>query len=72
MSAKLWHLAQRLKYGLSHPLEIPDRTWEHMTLDLITGLPVTSEGHDACVVFVDRQDGALLTVLQNHRRPADG
>ena len=42
------------KYGLSHPLEIPDKPWEHLTLDLITGLPKTSAGHDSCVVFVDR------------------
>ena len=43
-----------VKYGLAHPLEIPTRRWDHVTLDLITGLPPSKTGRDACTVFVDR------------------
>ena len=42
------------KYGLLKPLEIPDKCWEQVTLDLITGLPESARGNDSCVVFVDR------------------
>jgi hypothetical protein len=36
------------------PLEIPDRRWDHVTMDLITCLPKTQAGHDAILVFVDK------------------
>jgi hypothetical protein len=42
------------KYGKLHPLQIPERRWQSVSLDLITDLPVTSKGYDALVVFVDR------------------
>jgi hypothetical protein len=51
---------QRVQYvrqkpqGELHPLQIPDRRWESVSLDLITDLPITKKGHDAVVVFVDR------------------
>ena len=32
--------------GLLQPLEIPDRRWECVTMDLITSLPKTTRGHD--------------------------
>lgn len=40
--------------GLLQPLEIPERRWEHVTMDLIVSLPLTSSGHDAIAVFVDK------------------
>ncbi|CAM6082583.1 unnamed protein product [Calypogeia fissa] len=40
--------------GLLQPLPIPERRWEHVTLDLVTTLPTTSQGHNAIVVFVDK------------------
>ena len=36
------------------PLDIPGRRWESVSMDFIMDLPVTQEGHDAIVVFVDR------------------
>jgi transposase InsO family protein len=36
------------------PLEIPERRWQSVSLDLITDLPETSRGFDTVVVFVDR------------------
>jgi Integrase zinc binding domain len=40
--------------GLLQPLDIPERRWEHVTMDLITCLPKTKRGHDAILVFVDK------------------
>jgi hypothetical protein len=40
--------------GLLEPLEVPDRRWHTITMDLITCLPKTSQGHDAILVFVDK------------------
>ena len=40
--------------GLLQPLPTPDYNWEQVTMDLITGLPVTARGHDATYVVVDR------------------
>jgi hypothetical protein len=40
--------------GALHPLAIPQRRWESISMDLITDLPITTRGHDSIVVFVDR------------------
>ena len=40
--------------GLLKPLPIPLRPWSDISMDLITGLPITTEGYDALVVVVDR------------------
>lgn len=42
------------KLGKLHPLEVPHRRWQSVSLDLITDLPVTTRGYDTIVVFVDR------------------
>ena len=44
--------SQQLPMGLLQSLPIPDRPWQWVTLDLITGLPRSRSGHDAIVVFV--------------------
>jgi hypothetical protein len=43
-----------LPAGLLSPLEIPERRWDVVSMDLITSLPVTKNGNDAIVVFVDK------------------
>ena len=44
----------RAPAGLLQPLPTPEHNWEQVTMDLITGLPTTSEGHDTILVIVDR------------------
>lgn len=44
----------QLPMGLLHPLPIPDRRWQQVTMDLITALPKTKAGYDAIIVFVDK------------------
>ncbi|KAJ9548848.1 hypothetical protein OSB04_021391 [Centaurea solstitialis] len=41
-------------HGKLQPLEIPEWKWEHVTMDLVTGLPRTVRRHDAIWVIVDR------------------
>jgi hypothetical protein len=45
---------QRKPAGLLQPLPIPKGRWESVSMDLITSLPKTRQGHDAIVVMVDR------------------
>ncbi|KAJ9512911.1 hypothetical protein QJQ45_029113, partial [Haematococcus lacustris] len=44
------------------PLPVPQHRWEQVSMDLITQLPVTSAGHDAIVVFVDKLTKMIHTV----------
>ena len=46
--------SNRKPAGLLRSLEIPDRNWECVSMDLITHLPVSTSGKDAIVVFVDK------------------
>ena len=39
--------------GLLQPLPVPEFRWERVSVDLITHLPITKQGHTAIVVFVD-------------------
>ncbi|GJP46357.1 hypothetical protein CLOM_g5654, partial [Closterium sp. NIES-68] len=40
--------------GLLQPLEPPQRPWQHVTIDFVTGLPAGPSGNDAVLVVVDR------------------
>ena len=40
--------------GLLQPLPIPERRWDVVTMDMIGPLPVTKNGYDTIVVFVDK------------------
>ena len=40
--------------GLLQPLEVVEWKWEHVTMDFVTHLPRTKQGHDAVWVIVDQ------------------
>ncbi|GKD68719.1 putative nucleotidyltransferase, ribonuclease H, partial [Tanacetum coccineum] len=40
--------------GLLQQPEIPEWKWEHITMNLVTGLPRTSNGYDSIWVIIDR------------------
>jgi len=40
-------------YGVLHPLRVPDRPWQHISVDFVTRLP-PSKKFDAICVVVDR------------------
>jgi hypothetical protein len=42
------------KAGLLQPLPIPEYCWQSVSMDFVTGLPVSAAGHDAIFVIVDR------------------
>ena len=44
----------RLNKGLLQPLSVPARPWQDISMDFITGLPVSGDGYDAILRFVDR------------------
>jgi hypothetical protein len=44
--------SNQLPGGLLHPLPIPTRNWEIVSMDLIISLPKTTSGHDAILVVV--------------------
>lgn len=58
--------------GLAQPLPVPEYCWEHMSHDLITGLPRTARGHDAIAVFVDRLSKRVLLVPCSTNIDAEG
>ena len=43
----------KLPLGELQPIPKPDQPWKEIGTDLIVGLPMTSKGHDAIIVFVD-------------------
>jgi hypothetical protein len=40
--------------GLLQPLLVPDWKWDDISMDFITGLPITQKGNDSIWVIVDR------------------
>ncbi|CAI7894551.1 unnamed protein product [Closterium sp. NIES-53] len=40
--------------GLLQPLEPPERPWQQVTMDFVTGMPAGPSGNDAVLVVIDR------------------
>ena len=40
--------------GLLNPLPIPQWKWDNITMDFVSGLPLTQQKHDSIWVIVDR------------------
>jgi len=40
--------------GLLQPIRIPEWKWDRVTMDFVSGLPLTQKKHDAVWVIVDR------------------
>jgi RNase H-like domain found in reverse transcriptase/Reverse transcriptase (RNA-dependent DNA polymerase)/Integrase zinc binding domain/Chromo (CHRromatin Organisation MOdifier) domain/Retroviral aspartyl protease len=55
----------RHPFGLLQPLPIPEKAWEQVSMDLITQLPKTRNGHDAIAVFVDKFTKMVHIVATN-------
>src|SRR5262245_10152279 len=47
-------ISNQVSVGLLQPLSIPGKRWKEITMDFIVQLPLTRQGHDTIVVFVDR------------------
>jgi hypothetical protein len=58
--------------GLLYSLPVPQRRWDSVSLDLVTGLPKTAAGHDAIVVFVDRLTKMIRIVPTQQTVTAEG
>ncbi|SJL16560.1 uncharacterized protein ARMOST_20086 [Armillaria ostoyae] len=54
-----------------HPNAIPTEPWTHISVDMVTRLPV-SNGHDALLVVVDRFSKAIILVPCNVELSAKG
>jgi Reverse transcriptase (RNA-dependent DNA polymerase)/RNase H-like domain found in reverse transcriptase/Integrase zinc binding domain/Retroviral aspartyl protease/Chromo (CHRromatin Organisation MOdifier) domain len=46
--------SNQLPMGLLHPLPIPQRRWQQITMDFIVSLPKTKNGNDTVIVIVDK------------------
>ena len=44
----------QVPFGLLNPLPIPQWKWDNITMDLVSGFPLTQRKHDAVWVIVDR------------------
>ncbi|TPX36818.1 hypothetical protein SeLEV6574_g07991, partial [Synchytrium endobioticum] len=53
------------------PLPIPDRNWQHITMDMIVKLP-TSQKHDSILVIVDRRSKMAHLIPTNETITAEG
>jgi hypothetical protein len=43
-----------IKKGLYHPLPIPSRPWEIISMDFVGGFPINKKGHKYLFVVVER------------------
>jgi hypothetical protein len=49
------------RHGYLRPLPVPSRTWQHLTVDFITGLPL-SQGNSNLMVVKDRLSKGVVLI----------
>ena len=49
-------------FGLLQPIRIPDTRWSVVTMDFVTGLPVSRQGNDCILVMVDKLTKYVVVV----------
>jgi transposase InsO family protein len=55
------HVPRDKKPGLLHPLPVPDRPWQHITVDF-KSCPESKSGHNMVAIFVDRLSKRPITI----------
>jgi len=55
------HVPRDKKPGLLHPLPVPDRPWQHITVDF-KKCPESKTGHNMVAIFVDRLGKRPITI----------
>jgi len=55
------HVPRDKKPGLLHPLPVPDRPWQHITVDF-KHCPESKAGHNMVAIFVDRLSKRPITI----------
>jgi hypothetical protein len=68
MECKKVKAEHRHPMGLLQPLPIPERKWEVITMDFITGLPIKNKKHDLIMVVVKKltKDAHFVPVKTTH------
>jgi hypothetical protein len=58
----------RHRVGLLHPLPIPEKKWEVVTINFITKFPRTTRQHDLIMVLVDKlkKDAHFVPIKTTH------
>jgi hypothetical protein len=59
-------------FGQLRPLPVPRNKWTNVTVDMITGLPMTARGYNAIIVFVDRLTKMVHLVPTTEKLTARG
>ena len=55
------HVYRDKKPGLLHPLPVPDRPWQHISVDF-KKCPVSKAGNNMVAIFVDRLSKKMVTI----------
>ena len=59
------------KQGELHPIPPPQRPFQQVTMDMVTGLPRTTKGNDSILVFVDRLTKTIRCVATRKKIGAE-
>ncbi len=54
-----------------HPNTIPSRPWTHISIDMVTGLPMC-KGHDTILMIVDRFSKEIIPIVCTTEMSSEG